>query len=77
MEDLLDSGFEYVITSYHESDPVNRRFGVYYRMSGGVFLVLMRLVEKMLYKVKELSKQQAWLKKVLTLLINYRCSSKQ
>ena len=56
IEDLLYSDFEYVIAARFQSDPVKCRFGLYHQMSGRRILILMRLVEKMLYIVKVLSK---------------------
>ena len=37
--DLLNEGYEYVLTSKFQSDPLERRYGNLRRMSGGRFLV--------------------------------------
>ena len=43
-EDLLSEGYEYVLTSRFQSDPLERRFSQYRQMSGGRFLVGLREV---------------------------------
>ena len=42
IEELVDEGWRYVLTSRLQSDPVERRFGQYKQMSGGRFLVDLR-----------------------------------
>ena len=42
IEDLLSEGYEYVLTSRFQSDPLERRFSQYRQMSGGRFLVGLR-----------------------------------
>ena len=44
IEDLLSEGYEYVLTSRFQSDPLERRFSQYHQMSGGRFLVGLREV---------------------------------
>ena len=44
IEDLLSEGYEYVLTSRFQSDPLERRFSQYRQMSGGRFLVGLREV---------------------------------
>ena len=39
IEDLLDDGYDFILTSRFQSDPLERRFGQYRQMSGGHFLV--------------------------------------
>ena len=43
-EDLLNEGYEFVIPSRLQSDPLERRFSAYRQMSGGRFLVGLREV---------------------------------
>ena len=43
-EDLLNEGYEFVIPSRLQSDPLERRFSRYRQMSGGRFLVGLREV---------------------------------
>ena len=45
IEDLLDDGFDYVLTARFQSDPLERRFGQYRQMSGGRFLVSLKDTE--------------------------------
>ena len=54
VEELLDEGYEFVLTARLQSDPLERRFGQYRQMSGGRFLVLCS--EKIL-KIKSLVKE--------------------
>ena len=59
IEDLLSEGYEYVLTSRFQSDPLERRFSEYRQMSGGRFLVGLREVnssEKIL-KIRSLLKE--------------------
>ena len=39
IEELLDEGYRYILTSSFQSDPLERRFEQYRQMSGGRFLV--------------------------------------
>ena len=43
-EDLLNEGYDYVLMSRLQSDPIERRFSAYREMSGGRFLVGLREV---------------------------------
>ena len=43
-EDLLNEGYDYVLMSRLQSDPIERRFSAYRQMSGGRFLVGLREV---------------------------------
>ena len=59
IEDLLIEGYEYVVSSRFQSDPLGRRFSQYRQMSGGRFLVGLREVnssEKIL-KIRSLLKE--------------------
>ena len=59
IEDLLNDGFRFVMTSEFQSDPIERRFGQYRQMSGGRFLVGLKdanLSEKII-KIKSLLKE--------------------
>ena len=42
IEELLDEGYRYILTSRFQSDPLERRFGQYRQMGGGRFLVGLR-----------------------------------
>ena len=42
IEELLDEGYRYILTSRFQSNPLERRFGQYRQMSGGRFLVGLR-----------------------------------
>ena len=42
IEELVDEGWRYVLTSRLQSDPLERRFEQYKQMSGGRFLVDLR-----------------------------------
>ena len=44
MRELLNEGYQYVITRRLKSDPVDNRFLQYRQMSGGRFLVSLREV---------------------------------
>ena len=60
IQDLLDEGYSYVLTSRFQSDPLERRYGQYRQMSGGRFLVGLRDTtssEKIL-KIKSLLKEE-------------------
>lgn len=39
IEDLLSDGFEFVLTSRFQTDPLEKRYGQYRQMSGGRFLI--------------------------------------
>ena len=58
IEDLLDDGFEYVMTARFQSDPIERRFGQYRQMSGGRFLVSLKdtICSEKILKIKSLLK---------------------
>ena len=45
IEDLLDEGYEYVLTARFQTDPLERRFSRYRQMSGGRFLIGLRELE--------------------------------
>ena len=45
IDDLLDDGYEFVLTARFQSDPQERRFGQYRQMSGGRFLVSLKDTE--------------------------------
>ena len=45
IEDLLNDGFEFVLTARFQSDPLERRFGQYRQMSGGRLLVSLKDTE--------------------------------
>ena len=42
IEDLLEEGYEFVLTSRFQSHPIARRFAKYQQMSGGRFLVKLK-----------------------------------
>ena len=42
IEDLLAEGYDFIMTSRFQSDPLERRFGQYRQISGGRFLVGLR-----------------------------------
>ena len=42
IEELLDEGYRYILTSLFQSDPLERKFGQYTQISGGRFLVGLR-----------------------------------
>ena len=42
IEELLDEGYRYILTSSFQSDSLKRRFEQYRQMSGGGFLVRLR-----------------------------------
>ena len=44
LDDLLRQGFEYVLTSRQQTDPLECRLSKYRQMSGGRFLVRLREV---------------------------------
>ena len=59
IEDLLSEGYEYVLTSRFQSDPLERRFSQYRQMSGGRFLVGLREVNSSenFFKIRSLLKE--------------------
>ena len=59
IEDLLSEGYEYVLTSRFQSDPLERRFSQYRQMSGGRFLVGLREVNssEKIFKIRSLLKE--------------------
>ena len=59
IEDLLDEGYDFVLTSRFQSDPIERRFGQYRQMSGGRFLVNLKDVtnSENILKIKSLIKE--------------------
>ena len=58
MEELLDEGYKYILTSSLQSDPLERGFGQYRQMGGGRFLVGLRDVTHSgkNYEIKKLTK---------------------
>ena len=44
IEDLLSDGFKFMLTARFQSDSIERRFGQYCQMSGGRFLVGVKVV---------------------------------
>jgi len=44
IDELLDDGYDYILTARLQSDPIERRFSQYRQMSGGRFLVSLREV---------------------------------
>ena len=59
IEDLLNDGFRFVMTSRFQSDPIERRFGQYRQMSGGRFLVGLKdaNLSEIIIKIKSLLKE--------------------
>ena len=60
IEDLLEEGYEFVLTWRFQSDPVERRFVHYRQMSGGKFLVGLKDVtsSEKIIKIKILLKKE-------------------
>ena len=58
IEELLDEGYKYILTSRFQSDPLERWFGQYRQMSGRIFLVGLRDVTRSekIMKLKSLLK---------------------
>ena len=59
IEDLLDDGYDFVLTAKFQSDPLERRYSQYRQMSGGRFLVSLKDIstsEKIL-KMKSILKE--------------------
>ena len=44
IDELLNDGYDYILTARLQSDPIERRFSQYRQMSGGRFLVSLREV---------------------------------
>ena len=44
IDELLNDGYDYILTARLQSDPIGRRFSQYRQMSGGRFLVSLREV---------------------------------
>ena len=59
IEDLLGKGYDFVLTSRFQSDPLKKRFGQYQQMIGGRFLVGLRDVtsSEKIIKIKSLLKE--------------------
>ena len=59
IEDLLQEGFDYVLISRLQSDPLERRFSKYRQMSAGRFLVALRevLCSEKILQMKSLFKE--------------------
>ena len=57
--DLLESGYQFILTGRLQTDPLERRFSLYRRMSGGRFLVSLKevLQSESIAKMKTLLKQ--------------------
>ena len=56
IEDLLNNGFNFVLTARFQSDPLERRYGQYRQMSGGRFLVSLKDIQtsEKILKIKSL-----------------------
>ena len=59
IEDLLKEGYEFVLTSRFQSDPIEQRFALYRQMSGGKFLVGLKDVtsSEKIIRIKSLLKE--------------------
>ena len=59
-EDLLEGGYEFVLTSKFQSDPIEGRLAQYQQMSGGRFLVGLKDVtsSEKIIKIKSLLKEE-------------------
>jgi hypothetical protein len=59
IEDLLNDGYDFVLTARFQSDPLERRYGQYRQMSGGRFLVSLWNVEcsEKILKIKSLLRE--------------------
>ena len=57
--DLLESGYQFILTGRLQTDPLERRFSLYRRMSGGRFLVSLKevLQSESIVKMKTLLKR--------------------
>lgn len=59
IEDLLSEGYDFVLTSRFQSDPIERRFSQYRQMSGGRFLISLKdiLCSENILKIRSLVKE--------------------
>ena len=59
VEDLFDDGYDFILTTRFQSDPLERRFGHYRQMSGGLFLVGLKdaIWSEKILKIKSLLKE--------------------
>ena len=59
IENLLDEGYEFVLTARFQSDPLERRYGQYRQMNGGRFLVGLKdtVYSEKILKIKSLVKE--------------------
>jgi len=59
IEDLLCEGYDFVLTSRFQSDPIERRFGQYRQMSGGRFLISLKdvMCSENIVKLRSLVKE--------------------
>ena len=59
IEDLLNDGYDFVLTARFQSDPLERRYGQYRQMNGGRFLVSLKDVEcsEKILKIKSLLRE--------------------
>ena len=59
IEDVLDDGYDFVLTARFQSDPLERCFGQYGQMSGGRFLVGLKdaICSEKILKIKYLLKE--------------------
>ena len=59
IEDLLDDGYDFILTARFQSDPLERRFGQYRQMSGGRILVGLKdtICSEKILKIKCLLKE--------------------
>ena len=59
IEDLLDDGYDFILTARFQSEPLERQFGQYRQMSGGRFLVGLKdtIYSERILKIKSLLKE--------------------
>ena len=59
IQDLLNEGYQYILTSTFQSGPLERHVGKYRQMNGGNFLVSLRGVNnsKKILKIRSLIKE--------------------
>ena len=59
IEDLLNDGYNFVLTGRFQSEPLERRFGQYRQMSGGKFLVGLKdvTISEKIIKIKIIVKE--------------------
>ena len=57
IEDLIEEEYDFLSTSRFQSDPLERQFGQYRKMSGGKFLVKLRDVTSSEKTIKSLFKE--------------------